>query len=1086
MDTHMDMGGHAGHAEHAAQVNALFAPADATHVAVKDGNWSDASTWSNGKVPGDGAMVHIPEGKDVTYDVYSAKELDMVRVDGTLSWSQNKDTSMHVDTILTSHGSHLEIGTMDNPMPADVSAEITFVDGPIDLKEDPGQISRGLVAFGEVEIHGADKASYLTMNGGAQAGSKTITVEGDTDNWEVGDQILLVGTGDGSRDETRAIVSVNGNKITFDKALNYDHEPPAGFDFDTYVGNLSRNVVLQSENPDGIRGHFMMHNGMTDAGQDYANMVLNAEFRDMGRTDHSRTVGTEPGDSNPQGRYSIHMHQIGTEPDSAVSLIEGNAVAGNPGWGIVQHSSQAMINENIVYDVTGAGIVSEWGDETGEWNGNLVSSVTGPTVSKQVGSEGAAYENQSRVIVQQDNIAANSLIGWNYSGRESFPEDELHSGAPKDGMHRKQFEREQLPYDPSPFDMAIDHEEPAIVDFDNNTAIGTGTAFRVFHRQMAEDTDTMSVIDNFTVWGGEDAVNLDNYSSNYLFKDSTWQGDGIGFRVERKTSSAVFNNVDMHDFSIGYKSLGLNHEMVLIDTDFHNVRTEFDLADLLIGVHSDSLRKELISYFKSKHGINYENPMPKIVDSDTLTPVNAVTFKADGDADLTITPKDRGLNITGTITDSVGVRNFNEYVIAKTPKGTGTSQDFEGIRLTLFAEAHDEPFVQKEITVDQFLELHGTYQKGDGSWVSPVVNWITDRLTGDQHPVIIEIKLDGFDPATMKAHELSAYPDPGINNPDFDYNLAGGGSGHGGHTGGGDGGHTGGGDGGHTGGGDDGHTGGGDDGHTGGGDDGHTGGGDDGQTGGGDDGHTGGGDGGHTGGGDDGHTGGGDDGHTGGGDDGHTGGGDGGHTGDDSTGVKLVGGNEADVFTGTMNNDVLEGARGNDTLTGRAGHDEITGGLGKDKIYGGNGHDTLDGMSAPDEIRGGLGHDLVYGGGGNDLIGGGMGKDTLFGGYNHDVIFGSGGNDLIDGGAGNDRMSLGRGDDVLIFSTGQDTVRDFDAQGDDLLNLSLAEGITNFADLKANHLSNVGGKAVITDDAGNSLTFVGVDVGSLTSDDFIF
>ncbi len=987
MDTHM--------MEHMAQVDALFMPSEATHVAVNDGKWTDASTWSTGSVPGDGALVYVPADVAVVYDADSAAELEMVRVDGTLSWSTTQDTSMSVETILTSHGSHLEIGTMDDPIPTDVSAEITFTDGPIDVKVDPGRLSHGLVAFGEVNIHGADKEGHLTMDGGANAGDTSITVSGDLGNWNVGDEILVVGTDKAGKDdsgalitqdETRTIVSVDGNTVTFDKPLQYDHQPPAGHDFDTFVANLSRNVVMRSENPEGTRGHFMMHNGTTDEGDTYANTVVNAEFRDMGRTDHSQEVGTA---SNPAGRYSIHLHQIGTDPDSATSLIEGNAVSGNPGWGIVQHSSQALINDNVVYDVTGAGIVSEMGDETGMWTGNLVSSVTGPTVDHQVGSEGAAYENQSRVIIQQDNIAANSMIGWNFSGREDFK-----YGPTREGIWRQMFEREQLQYDPSPLDVAIDHEESPLVEFNNNTSIGTNVGFRVFHRQYSDDTDTMSVVRNFTVWGGGDAVHLDNYASNYEFIDSVWQGSSEGFRIERKTSSVVFNNVEMHDFDTGYVSFGVNHEVVLIDTEFVNVDTKFDLKDLMRNVDDPALRKELINYFQTEHGIDYENPMPKIVDSSKLTPVDAVYFTPDKDADLTIGAGDNSLSITGTITDSVGVRTFNEYSIAKPPNGTGTSKDFAGITVKFANTPSDE---QKEFTVDQFLALHGAWQKADGSWVSPVVNWITDRLTGDQHPVIIEIKLEGFSDEKMQSFALTEYPDPGINNPGFEHSFVDGSSsgGHGGHTGG---------------------------------DTGNTGG---------DTGNTGG---------DTGNTGG-DTGNTG-GDTGNTGG-DTGNTGGDTgtpSGEVREGAEGADALSGTSGDDRLLGWGGNDTLNGGEGADTLNGGDGDDALNGEDASDLVYAGLGNDSVQGGQGNDEVYGQEGNDILVGDGGADTLMGQDGDDVITGSGQSDLLFGGAGNDFLNGGFGHDRLnggdgadrffhlgVADHGSDWVQDYDAAEGDVL-----------------------------------------------------
>lgn len=750
---------HVDHNGHMSQIEAIAPISEMTHVAVKNGAWSDSSTWASGEVPGSEANVHIPTDVTVTYDVSEEVPLNVVRVDGVLTWATDVSTEMLVETIVSTHGSQIEVGSLHNAgINADVTAEITFRDTAFD-SADTGQLGHGLVAMGRVDVMGAEKQTHLVIEDGADAGSRTINVEGDTTNWKVGDTILLVGTGEGSRDEEREITSVDGETITFDEALSYNHRPPAGFDFDTYVGNLSNNVVFSSENPEGVRGHLMLMNGTVDQGE-YANSVLFAEFQDMGRTDASITTGTH---TNPDGRYAIHLHEIGTEAGGPTSLIQGNAVHGTPGWAIVQHSSAAQVNDNIVYDAVGAGIVSEQGDETGMWLRNLVTSVAGTDRDHFLpGVEGAAYENQSRVIIQQDNIAANSEVGWNFFGRETFEEDAGNSGAPTDGSHRQLFDRDEVPFDPSPFDVALDHEEPPITDFNNNTVIASGTGLRVFHRQTSDDSDTMNVFRNFSIWGGSEAVALDNYASNYEFIDSVWQGSDTGFSIQRKTSSVVFNNVEFHGFDKGYRSWGVNHEVVLIDTDFHNVGQEFELNDLLRNVTSTSDRNALISYFNDDHGIDYTNPLPQIIDSATLTPIDAVYFTADANSDLTIGGGDRTINITGTITDSVGTRNFNEYVIAKPPNGSGTSKDFEGISLTFESNESDS---QKEFTVDQFLALHGTYQKSDGTWVSPVVNWITDRLTGDQHPVVIEIKLVGFDNEDLVANKLDSYPDPGINNP---------------------------------------------------------------------------------------------------------------------------------------------------------------------------------------------------------------------------------------------------------------------------------------------------------------------------------
>jgi len=595
---------HAMHAQHTAQANALANPNDATHVAVNDGDWSDPGTWANGRVPGSEAKVLIRDGVSVTYDMDSNAALKTVRVDGDLTWSTDQNTHMRVETIVTSHGSKITIGSADNPIPANIDALITFRDTPINTQQDPGQLSHGLVTFGEVDIYGATKESHLTLDGDVNRGDRSIDVDGNLNNWEIGDTILLVGTGSGSRDEERTITGINGDTITFDRALNYNHKAPDGLDVDTAL---------------------------------------------------------------PSTR------------------------------------------------------ATRWSTTT---------------------------------------LFMTRLVRVSFRKRATKP-----ACGSQDGAHREMFTRDQVPFDPSPFDVALDHEEPPLVDFNGNQVIASSVGLRVFHRQYSDDTDTMSVLRNFDVWGGSNGVHLANYASNYAFYDSVWQGTGTGFRIDRKTSSAVINDVEIRDFDTGYQSYGNNHEVVLIDAEFRNVGERFDLADLLRNIKDSGTANELVNYWRQNHGIDYRNPMPDQVSSNSLREVERVTFKLDPGADMTIGPKgDRDLKFTGIITDSVGDRRFNEYAIANPPNGRGSSKNFEGIDISFGRVSQGR---ELEFTQIEFVELHGAFQKPDGSWVSPVVNWVTERLSGDQHPVIIEVKLEGFDNSFLQANKLDAYPNPSINNVEF-------------------------------------------------------------------------------------------------------------------------------------------------------------------------------------------------------------------------------------------------------------------------------------------------------------------------------
>ena len=95
-------------------------------------------------------------------------------------------------------------------------------------------------------------------------------------------------------------------------------------------------------------------------------------------------------------------------------------------------------------------------------------------------------------------------------------------------------------------------------------------------------------------------------------------------------------------------------------------------------------------------------------------------------------------------TDSVGTRNFNEYIEPPTGK------NILGIQTRMNGGGQ----FRQDFTIDEFLEIHGTIQRANGSWYSPVVNWVTDRLTGDHHPVVIEIELEGFKDSDLTPYQM--------------------------------------------------------------------------------------------------------------------------------------------------------------------------------------------------------------------------------------------------------------------------------------------------------------------------------------------
>ena len=246
---------------------------------------------------------------------------------------------------------------------------------------------------------------------------------------------------------------------------------------------------------------------------------------------------------------------------------------------------------------------------------------------------------------------------------------------------------------------------------------------------------------------------------------------------------------------------------------------------------------------------------------------------------------------------------------------------------------------------------------------------------------------------------------------------------------------------------------------------------------------------------------------------------------------RLIGLNGFDTLRGLGGNDLLYGGNGNDRLfgdsgsdllSGGAGNDILNGGSGADAIYGGDGYDqanyqgssaavavdlrngntiggdalgdtiidieALVGSAYSDRLIGNGVANILRGENGFDTLRGFGANDRLFGGNGNDTLFGDAGSDLLDGGSGNDQLSGGADADTFVFADGfgRDVVADFDAfDSQEKIDLSKVTNITGFADLSANHLTQSGADAVITDGA-NTITLIDVAIADLDAGDFIF
>lgn len=594
-----------------AEHNAIFEFVDydrATHVAIKNGRWSDPSTWYNNRVPGGCANAVIPQSIAVTYDRELDERLNTVRVDGTLLFSNTASSKMVVDTLVVDPRGTLQIGTKSAPIRADVTVEILIADnGDINVSRDPMLLSRGIVAHGKTRIHGAKKRTHIKVAQSPMKNMDTITLAERPSGWQVGDTIIVAGTRYlgwkwnpkvsavtyfGTQDEVRTITAIMGNTLRLDQALEYDHAAPRS-DLKTSVANYSRNIVIGTENASQVathqRGHVMfMHSNNVD--------VRYAEFHQLGRTDKSvpsfevRDVANIQPNSNVRGRYSLHLHRIGTEDARSPAVIVGNAVFGSPGWGYTHHDSHAIFDANASFDTFGAGFVAETGNETGIWSNNIAIKAEGNRAINpkngnereefDMGRNGVGFWFQGRMVTSLDNLAASVNNGFAY----------LHRGT---GMINFPAERFMLP-EALGFNSRTTPDDAPIRNFDGNEAQACTLGLYVVKANPDQGHDIYTVISDFLAWNVRFGVGLE-YTAHYLVDGIDVIGAepepffkaGWGLDIGTNTSDMVIKDARIQAFDLGMSlskhytnpnDIG-NDQYVIIDPIFIDVDDHYDLED---------------------------------------------------------------------------------------------------------------------------------------------------------------------------------------------------------------------------------------------------------------------------------------------------------------------------------------------------------------------------------------------------------------------------------------------------------------------------------------------------------------------------
>jgi hypothetical protein len=387
------------------------------------GPWSAAATWEGGQVPGAGTRVLVLSGHVVTYDVKSDAVIRAINVAGTLAFAHDRDTLLNTGLIkiegidaFSENGfdceghfdepeagqprATLQIGTPSAPISADHTAIIRLhgVEG-LDPQSCPAIVCCG----GRMDFHGAPLSrTWVKLGATSAKGASEATLAEPVTGWRVGDRIIFTATNadqdtDGLTEE-RTITAINGATIQFDQPLAHEHLGEG--EFRGEVANLSRNVVVESADPAGVRGHTMYHRGS-------AGSISYAEFRHLGKKD-------------TLGRYSLHFHLCGSTMRGS-SVIGASIWDSHNRWLTIHGTNYLVVRDNVGYKSVGHGYFLEDGTEVFNiMDRNLaVAARHGKRLPKQVlpfdQNEGAGFWWANSLNTFTRNVAADcDRYGFRY------------------------------------------------------------------------------------------------------------------------------------------------------------------------------------------------------------------------------------------------------------------------------------------------------------------------------------------------------------------------------------------------------------------------------------------------------------------------------------------------------------------------------------------------------------------------------------------------------------------------------------------------------------------------------------------------
>ncbi|MFT7640881.1 MAG: hypothetical protein ACI9G1_002625 [Pirellulaceae bacterium] len=286
-----------------------------------------------------------------------------------------------------------------------------------------------------MDFHGAAMSrTWVDLGADAKPGDQQVVLSQEVTGWSVGDEVIVTGTKRTFYDhgvprnepkavttESRRVTKIDGNTIELDQPLVNEHAGSG--DYRSEVANLSRNVIIESADPAGVRGHTIYHTYSQGS-------ISHARFAHLGK-------------EGVLGRYSIHFHLVGNTMRGS-SVVGAAIVDSHNRWITIHGTNHMVVRDCVGYKSVGHGFFLEDGTEVyNVLDRNLgVQAYGGAKLPDQVlpfdpNDGGAFWWANGRNTIVRNTACENNKYGYRYDSQRRSNFDSTLAVMMPDGKERE-------------------------------------------------------------------------------------------------------------------------------------------------------------------------------------------------------------------------------------------------------------------------------------------------------------------------------------------------------------------------------------------------------------------------------------------------------------------------------------------------------------------------------------------------------------------------------------------------------------------------------------------------------------------------